>query len=274
MDKYNSLRAQLELVKAKPSGFTTDEYNARVKHYEYLVMKQAEEAGKHNKVCEYFMTGINEIDAIVKRNSIQPADVESDENTCKICWGAYNLPIAYFKVCGHYFCKCCIDGLKESINSSTINECCCPMCRRDIKLEDIIYVNEITDINYSSKIHELLTLIKPDQKYIIFTQFDSVIDNICSFLERNHILASTLDSYTDETILLLSSGRNAEGINLSHIDNMIIFEPFDDSVYSTEVEKQLIARIHRVGRQAPVNIYRLITKDTIEEDIYKRCVSL
>jgi SNF2 family DNA or RNA helicase len=52
-------------------------------------------------------------------------------------------------------------------------------------------------------------------------------------------------------------------------DKMIIFEPFEDNVYCNQVEKQLIARIHRIGRSKPVDVYRFITEGTIEETIYK-----
>jgi SNF2 family DNA or RNA helicase len=45
---------------------------------------------------------------------------------------------------------------------------------------------------------------------------------------------------------------------------MIIFEPFEDHMYCKEIEKQLIARIHRIGRVKEVTVYRLITKNTIE----------
>ena len=73
----------------------------------------------------------------------------------------------------------------------------------------------------------------------------------------------------DTQVLLLSSSNNAEGINLSMFDNIIIFEPFEISMFYKEIEKQLIARIHRVGRINEVNVYRMITCDTIEEEIYQ-----
>jgi SNF2 family DNA or RNA helicase len=40
-------------------------------------------------------------------------------------------------------------------------------------------------------------------------------------------------------------------------------------MYSREIEKQLIGRIHRIGREKPVKVFRLITKDTVEEEIYR-----
>ena len=145
----------------------------------------------------------------------------------------------------------------------------CPMCRQPITIEETINVNTISDINNSSKIYELLKLIRPDERYIIFTQFPTVITRIQTYLTNNYITSANLSVYTNEQVLILSSEQNAEGINLSHFDKMIIFEPFEDTIYTNEVERQLIARIHRVGRTAPVDVYRFITKGTIEEDIYR-----
>ena len=74
----------------------------------------------------------------------------------------------------------------------------------------------------------------------------------------------------DVQIILLSSEQNAEGINLSMFDNIIIYEPFENSMYCKEIEKQLIGRIHRIGRTKSVDVFRLITLDTIEQEIYHR----
>ena len=144
----------------------------------------------------------------------------------------------------------------------------CPMCRADMTEANVINVSTISDINNSPKIHELLKIIT-DGKYIIFTQFDKVIDKIQSYLSRNNITSAPITDYNGEQVLLLSSEQNAEGIDLSHFDNMIIFEPFENNLYNKEVETQLIARIHRIGRVEPVVIYRFITEGTIEEDIYR-----
>ena len=144
----------------------------------------------------------------------------------------------------------------------------CPHCRGPINKEDIVIVSCITEINNSSKIYELLKIINDGSRYIIFTQFDKVINKIQKYLTQNNITSNFLESYSEEQVLLLSSHQNAEGIDLSHFDKMIIFEPFDINVYSKEVEKQLIARIHRIGRTKPVEVYRFITEGTVEEEIY------
>ncbi len=273
--KLEELKMQLQNILTHKDQFEELEYLNRVKHFESLIETQTTEVVKHRKVADYFLESIDNINKLVGQpkmedlgDRIDDDDTNANSDFCKICWGDYTIPITYFKPCGHYFCKACIDKWKKNEISFQ-----CPACRKPISSDDIINVQEIGDINNSPKIHELLKIIEDDNEdnhYIIFTQFDKVISTIHTILNRNNITSSTLDNYTNEKILLLSSEQNAEGINLSHFDKMIIFEPFENNVYNNQVEKQLIARIHRVGRVKPVDVYRFITEGTIEEEIYAK----
>nr|VFJ46040.1 MAG: Helicase conserved C-terminal domain-containing protein [Candidatus Kentron sp. DK] len=53
------------------------------------------------------------------------------------------------------------------------------------------------------------------------------------------------------------------GINLTAADYVIHMDPW----WNPAVEDQASDRAHRIGQQRPVTIYRLVTKDTIEEKI-------
>ena len=185
----------------------------------------------------------------------------------------FSPPITYFKNCGHYFCKECIDHIFKM--SSDIK---CPCCRQKIEKKNVIVVDNVSDINLSPKTHEIIKIIKEntDNKYIIFTQFSKIIDKLQNNFNKNSINTMTYNEYVhcqnkdDVQIILLSSEQNAEGINLSMFDNIIIYEPFENSMYCKEIEKQLIGRIHRIGRTKSVDVFRLITLDTIEQEIYHR----
>ena len=267
--KLDELKSQLENIKASIDKFEEKEYERRVIHFKDLILNQAEKTIKYKTVSEFFMSAIENIITLgMVISNTEGNNIDNDEdNKCPICWDNYEPPISYIKSCGHYFCKKCLDQMRNS-NSNTS----CPKCRNQFAKSDIINVQQTSDINNSSKIHELLNIIKPglnESKYIIFTQFDKVIDKIKMYLTRNNITSETLTNYNGEQILLLSSQQNAEGINLSMFDKMIIFEPFEDNIYCNQVEKQLIARIHRIGRSKPVDVYRFITEGTIEEEIYK-----
>ena len=256
------LKSKLENIIVNSDKFEENEYAQRVMHYKQLIHNQTEKTTKHKKVSDFIMSAIENINKLVTQSD---HNEDNEDSRCPICWDNYNAPISYIKSCGHYFCKACLDGMRQF--NSNIS---CPKCRNKFDNSNIINVQQMSDINNSSKIHELLNIINyNDSKYIIFTQFDKVIDKIKFYLTRNNITSETYNNYNGEQVLLLSSQQNAEGINLSSFDNMIIFEPFEYNVYCNQVEKQLIARIHRIGRSKTVNIYRFITEGTIEEAIYK-----
>ena len=254
--KLDKLKEQQVNIINNEKDFEQLEYLKRIEHFKFLIEKQQINVETHRKASEYFLNSIEEINKIMINQ-----DNEDSDEYCKICWNNYSIPITYIKTCGHYYCKACIKQW---------NKAECPLCRKHFTNDDIINVNNVYDINNSSKVHEILKIINDDEsKYIIFTQFNIVINKIKQVLANNNIISTTLNDYTDEKVLLLSSEQNAEGINLSRFDKIIIFEPFENNMYNNQVEKQLIARIHRIGRDKPVDVYRFITEGTIEEEIYK-----
>ena len=67
-------------------------------------------------------------------------------------------------------------------------------------------------------------------------------------------------------IFLLSTRAGGLGINLSTADTVILY----DSDWNPQVDLQAMDRAHRIGQKNKVNVYRLITEDTIEEKIIER----
>jgi SNF2 family DNA or RNA helicase len=103
-----------------------------------------------------------------------------------------------------------------------------------------------------------------------------LITTITKLLCANDIVALTYKEFASASqevkdatqVIILSSTANASGIDLSFIHNVIIMEPFENYIYGKEIEKQLIGRVHRINQIHKVNVYRLIIKNTIEEEIY------
>ena len=56
------------------------------------------------------------------------------------------------------------------------------------------------------------------------------------------------------------------GVNLATADTVIIF----DSDWNPQNDIQAQSRAHRIGQTKQVNIYRLVTKFSVEEDIIER----
>ncbi len=256
--KIDELNKQLDNIIQNEDKFDQLEFVNRQKHYKYLIEKQQEVVNRHKCGYEYFMKSIEEITHIFENKEM--------EDQCAICLNEHQPPIKYLKTCGHYFCGECIDHFTNNFNNIK-----CPICRQEIVKANIVTVQEVAEINYSPKLHEIIKLISDsDTKFIVFSQFN-VLDKFCDLFNKRDIKAIMLSDYIkgqDCKVLLLSSEKNAEGIDLSEFDKLIIFEPFEDHMYCKEIEKQLIGRIHRVGRTISVNVLRLITKDTIEEEIY------
>ena len=64
-------------------------------------------------------------------------------------------------------------------------------------------------------------------------------------------------------IFLISLKAGGLGLNLTAANYVIHMDPW----WNPAVEDQASDRVHRIGQKLPVTIYRLITKDTIEEKI-------
>jgi non-specific serine/threonine protein kinase len=64
-------------------------------------------------------------------------------------------------------------------------------------------------------------------------------------------------------LFLISLKAGGTGLNLSAADTVILYDPW----WNPAVENQAIDRAHRIGQKRSVQVYRLITEDTIEQKI-------
>ena len=70
----------------------------------------------------------------------------------------------------------------------------------------------------------------------------------------------------DETnVFCISLKAGGTGLNLTAADIVIHFDPW----WNLAVQNQATDRAHRIGQTNVVNVYKLIMKDTIEENILK-----
>ena len=75
--------------------------------------------------------------------------------------------------------------------------------------------------------------------------------------------------------MILSSVKNASGIDLSFVSNIVIFEPIiGNTLFLRDIEKQIVGRIYRINQTENINIYRFIIKNTIEEAIFNNAQEL
>lgn len=65
---------------------------------------------------------------------------------------------------------------------------------------------------------------------------------------------------------LLSTRAGGLGVNLIAADTVIFY----DNDWNPTMDEQATDRAHRIGQTKPVTVYRIITKNTVEEKIVKR----
>ncbi len=67
----------------------------------------------------------------------------------------------------------------------------------------------------------------------------------------------------DAPVFLISLKAGGVGLNLAQADYCFLLDPW----WNPATEAQAIDRTHRIGQTRPVNVYRLIARDTIEEKV-------
>ena len=117
-------------------------------------------------------------------------------------------------------------------------------------------------------------------KVLLFSQFTSMLENLQRKLEEEEIsyyvltgstpkeqrLALVEDFNNDATnVFCISLKAGGTGLNLTAADIVIHFDPW----WNLAVQNQATDRAHRIGQTNVVNVYKLIMKDTIEENIMK-----
>jgi SWI/SNF-related matrix-associated actin-dependent regulator of chromatin subfamily A member 5 len=75
-----------------------------------------------------------------------------------------------------------------------------------------------------------------------------------------------MNETSDKFVFLLSTRAGGLGINLTSADTVIIY----DSDWNPQMDLQAMDRAHRIGQKNKVNVYRLITENTVEEKIIER----
>ncbi|KAJ6846333.1 protein CHROMATIN REMODELING 19 [Iris pallida] len=129
---------------------------------------------------------------------------------------------------------------------------------------------------------QLLPLLSNDgHRVLIFSQWTSMLDILEWTLEVIGVKYKRLDGSTQvserQTIVdtfnndpsifacLLSTRAGGQGLNLIGADTVIIH----DMDFNPQMDRQAEDRCHRIGQIKPVTIFRLVTKDTVDENIYE-----
>lgn len=117
-------------------------------------------------------------------------------------------------------------------------------------------------------------------RILLFSQFTTMLERIQKNLSANGISFFSLTGATSKEkraklvedfnkgrvpVFCISLKAGGTGLNLTAADIVIHFDPW----WNIAVQNQATDRAHRIGQKQVVTVYRLIAKDTIEENIIK-----
>lgn len=124
-------------------------------------------------------------------------------------------------------------------------------------------------------------LKKCGHRVLIFSQWTSMLDILEWTLDVLGVTYRRLDGSTQVTerqaivdafnndtsisACLLSTRAGGQGLNLTGADTVIIH----DLDFNPQIDRQAEDRCHRIGQTKPVTIYRLVTKGTVDENVYE-----
>ncbi|GAA3902744.1 DEAD/DEAH box helicase [Microbacterium invictum] len=119
-------------------------------------------------------------------------------------------------------------------------------------------------------------LIAEGHRALVFSQFTSYLSLVQDALNARGIDYAYLDGSTrrrdeviggfragDAPVFLISLKSGGFGLTLTEADYVFLLDPW----WNPATEAQAIDRTHRIGQDRPVNVYRLIAADTIEEKV-------
>ncbi len=139
----------------------------------------------------------------------------------------------------------------------------------------------LPELEASAKLEQLLELVTDaldsGHKILVFSQFVQMLRIIRRVFDSQGLRYAYMDGHTknrmDEVrrfesdpelkLFLISLKTGGTGINLTSADTVILYDPW----WNPMVENQAVDRTHRIGQTRKVQVFRLITKGSVEEKI-------
>lgn len=114
---------------------------------------------------------------------------------------------------------------------------------------------------------QMTSILNILEDYCVYRQFNYCrIDGDTQIEERDRQIEEFNMPDTDKFIFLLSTRAGGLGINLATADTVVLY----DSDWNPQVDLQAMDRAHRIGQTKSVNVYRLVTENTIEVKMIER----
>jgi superfamily II DNA or RNA helicase len=157
-----------------------------------------------------------------------------------------------------------------------LRQCCCDLAL----LDEMRYQEQSLGVR-SAKMERLFELldeaVSEGRKVLVFSQFRKQLLEIYKQATGRGLEVLMLDGQTrnrDElvkrfqsddgpSVFLVSLKAGGYGLNLTAADVVVHFDPW----WNPAAEAQAIDRAHRIGQTRPVTVYRLLTRNTVEEKV-------
>ncbi len=159
-----------------------------------------------------------------------------------------------------------------------LRQACC-----DLALLDVEKFAKLRLENRSAKMDHLVGLLEQavsgGHRVLVFSQFQKQLLQIEKVVADRGWSSLRLDGQTrnrqqlvDEfqsadgpPIFLISLKAGGYGLNLTAADTVIHFDPW----WNPAAEAQATDRAHRIGQTRPVTVYRLLTRNTVEDQVVR-----
>lgn len=138
-------------------------------------------------------------------------------------------------------------------------------------------INSESSSKVKSLVEKLEEVTNSGHKALVFSQWTSLLNLIEPHLHAKEIAFVRLDGSTkdrqgivekfqtndDIPIFLSSLKAGGTGLNLTEADHVFLVDPW----WNPAVEDQAADRAHRIGQTKSVIVYKMVSKDTVEERI-------
>lgn len=134
----------------------------------------------------------------------------------------------------------------------------------------------VTSAKREYLVKRLPELLAGGHRVLVFSQFTGYLKSISARLAEEGIGHLYLDGSTRNRaevieafragaapVFLISLKAGGFGLNLTEADHVFIMDPW----WNPAAEQQAVDRIHRIGQEREVHVYRLVAEGTIEEKV-------
>ncbi|KAF5373238.1 hypothetical protein D9615_007418 [Tricholomella constricta] len=223
---------------------------------------------------------------------------EAPSISCPSC-GRENIPmddVAVLSSCGHMGCIECVTACAEK------EECvhaASGACKSAARVLNVVKANTLgvdearygQGKHFGKKLEDVVDLIKnkvkKDERVLVFVQFPDLMKKVTEAFTYNkihyleikgtaHQKSKNLEQFQNnskERVLLLNvMDESASGANLTSANHAIFLSPLlapSKEIYKA-CETQAVGRLVRFGQTKHVYVWRFLTTNTIDEEIYEQ----